>query len=119
MGVCKAALESITRYLARDLGPLGTRVNLVAAGPLSTPSAGGVPQFQDCVDAWPAQAPLGWDPHDPRPVARAACFLLSEWAEGITGEVLHVDGGFHAMWLPLAAAEPPVHERSGEREAAR
>ena len=101
MGVCKAALESISRYLARYLGDQGTRVNLVAAGPIATPTAGGIPGFADVVEFWRYQAPLGWDIHDPRPIARAVCFLLSDWSEAITGEILHVDGGFHAMAAPF------------------
>jgi len=101
MGVCKAALESISRYLARCLGDQGIRVNLVAAGPIATPTAGGIPGFSEFVKFWGYQAPLGWDIHDPRPIARAVCFLLSDWSEGITGEILHVDGGFHAMAAPF------------------
>jgi enoyl ACP reductase len=97
MGVCKAALESINQYLARDLGVRGIRSNLVAAGPLHTRAAGGIPGFDLLLDAWEDRAPLGWDPHDASPVADAVCFLLSDFARAITGEVLHVDGGFHAM----------------------
>jgi enoyl-[acyl-carrier protein] reductase I len=101
MGVAKAALESVGRYLARDLGPRGVRVNLVSAGPLRTVAAGGIPGFEQLADAWQAQAPLGWSVTDPSPVADAACFLLSDWSRGITGEILHVDGGFHAMGCAL------------------
>ncbi|MEX1142497.1 MAG: enoyl-ACP reductase FabI [Thermoleophilaceae bacterium] len=97
MGVAKAALESVSRYLARDLGPEGVRVNLVAAGPIETPAAGGIPDFQRLATAWTDHAPLGWDVTDPTPVAAAACFLLSQQARGITGEILHVDGGAHAI----------------------
>jgi len=97
MGVAKAALESVSRYLARDLGPRGVRVNLVSAGPLETVAAGGIPGFDDLASAWREQAPLGWDTRDPAPVAAACCFLLSDAARAITGEILHVDGGFHAM----------------------
>ncbi|HEX2071294.1 MAG TPA: enoyl-ACP reductase FabI [Thermoleophilaceae bacterium] len=96
MGVAKAALESIARYLARDLGPNGVRVNLVAAGPVQTPAAGGIPGFDELAGRWAERAPLGWDPTDPTPVAAAVCFLLSDLARGITGEILHVDGGAHA-----------------------
>lgn len=96
MGVCKAALESANRYLARDLGPLGIRANLIAAGPLVTRAASAIPGFDDLLVAWKS-APLGWEPHDPGPVADAVCFLLSDMAVAITGEVLHVDGGHHAM----------------------
>lgn len=105
MGVSKAALESVARYLARDLGPLGVRVNLVSAGPIETAAASGVPGFSALAERWREQAPLGWDVADPAPVARAAVFLLSELACGITGEILHVDGGYHAMGAPLAGVE--------------
>lgn len=101
MGVAKAALESTSRYLARDLGPHGIRVNLVSAGPLKTVAAGGIPGFQMLSDAWGRQAPLGWDVTDPEPVARTVCFLLSDWARAISGEIVHVDGGFHAMGTAL------------------
>ena len=97
MGVAKAALEATARYLARDLGPRGVRVNLVSAGPLGTLAARGIPGFSDLAHAWERQAPLGWDVEDPAPVAGAVLFLLSDLARGITGEILHVDGGFHAM----------------------
>jgi enoyl-[acyl-carrier protein] reductase I len=100
MGVAKAALESVSRYLARDLGPKGIRVNLVSAGPLGTVAARGIPGFEGLAELWQAQAPLGWDPDDSEPVARAICFLLSDYAQAITAEILHVDGGFHAMGAP-------------------
>jgi enoyl-[acyl-carrier protein] reductase I len=100
MGVAKAALESVSRYLARDLGPSGIRVNLVSAGPLGTVAARGIPGFERLAKLWPAQAPLGWDIADPSPVASAICFLLSDYARAITGEILHVDGGFHAVGAP-------------------
>jgi meromycolic acid enoyl-[acyl-carrier protein] reductase len=101
MGVAKAALEATARYLARDLGPRGVRVNLVSAGPLGTMAARGIPGFGDLADAWGRQAPLGWNTEDPEPVASTVCFLLSDMARGITGEILHVDGGFHAMGTAL------------------
>ncbi|MHB8491465.1 MAG: enoyl-ACP reductase FabI [Solirubrobacteraceae bacterium] len=101
MGVSKAALESINRYLARDLGQRGIRVNLVAAGPLETLAARGIPGFRELVDLWSAQAPLGWDAEDREPVARTVCWLLSDWSLGITGEIVHVDGGMHAMGAPV------------------
>ena len=104
MGVSKAALEAVARYLARDLGPRGVRVNLLAAGPVETVAASGVPGFSTLARRWEEQAPLGWDPADPAPVASAAAFLLSDLASGVTGEILHVDGGYHAMGAPLAAA---------------
>ena len=97
MGVAKAALESVTRYLARDLGPQRIRVNCVAAGPLRTMAAKGIPGFDGFLESWPRRAPLGWDPGDPSPVADAAAFLLSDRSRAITGEILHVDGGFHAV----------------------
>ncbi len=101
MGVSKAALEAVCRYLARDLGPAGVRVNLVAAGPLGTVAARGIPGFDELAGAWQRQAPLGWDVENPTPVADAVCFLLSDLARAITGEILHVDGGFHAMGAPV------------------
>jgi len=97
MGVSKAALEAVGRYLARDLGPQGVRVNLVSAGPIETPAAGGIPGFEQLAGSWGQQAPLGWDAEDPSPVADAVCFLLSDLSRGVSGEILHVDGGFHAM----------------------
>jgi enoyl-[acyl-carrier protein] reductase I len=100
MGVAKAALESVSRYAARDLGPSGIRVNLVAAGPLGTVAARGIPGFERLAQLWPEVAPLGWNVEDPSPVASAICFLLSDYARGITGEILHVDGGFHAVGAP-------------------
>jgi meromycolic acid enoyl-[acyl-carrier-protein] reductase len=101
MGVAKAALESVNRYLARDLGDQNVRVNLVSAGPVETPAAQGIPGFETLAGLWEKQAPLGWDTSDPAPVADAVLFLLSDLARGITGEILHVDGGFHAMGAPL------------------
>ncbi len=100
MGVAKAALESVARYLARDLGPRGIRVNLVSAGPLGTVAARGIPGFEGLADLWRAQAPLGWDTEDPAPVADTICFLLSDYARAISGEIVHVDGGFHAVGAP-------------------
>jgi len=101
MGVAKAALESVARYLARDLGSEGIRVNLVSAGPLGTVAARGIPGFERLAELWTHQAPLGWDIEDPSVVGGAVCFLLSELARGISGEILHVDGGFHAVGAPL------------------
>ena len=100
MGVAKAALEAVGRYLARDLGPQGIRVNLVSAGPLGTVAAQGIPGFEQLAELWRKQAPLGWDTADPTPVARAICFLLSDYSQAISGEILHVDGGFHAIGAP-------------------
>ncbi len=104
MGVAKAALESVSRYLARDLGPDGTRVNLISAGPIRTAAASGVPGFAGLADAWGETAPLGWDAGDPDPVADTAAFLFSDLSRAITGEVIHVDGGFHAIGAPTPAA---------------
>ena len=100
MGVAKAALESVSRYLARDLGALGIRVNLVSAGPLGTVAARGIPGFEKLASLWEQQAPLGWDIEDPSVVAGPVCFLLSELSRGISGEIVHVDGGFHAIGAP-------------------
>ena len=97
MGVAKAALESVSRYVARDVGPKGVRVNLVAAGPLETLAAGGIPGFDGLADAWRTQAPLGWDTADCGPVAETVLFLLGRASRAITGEIIHVDGGFHAI----------------------
>jgi meromycolic acid enoyl-[acyl-carrier-protein] reductase len=104
-GVSKAALESINRYLARDLGPRGVRSNLVAAGPLQTVAASNIEGFEGLAQIWERQAPLGWDLADPTPVADACLFLLSPYARAITGEILHVDGGVHAIGAaPVEAA---------------
>jgi enoyl-[acyl-carrier protein] reductase I len=101
-GVSKAALESINRYLARDLGGRGIRTNLVSAGPLRTMAANAIPGFDALADAWERQAPLGWDTTDPEPVAEACLWLLSERSRGLTGEIVHVDGGYQAMGAPAA-----------------
>jgi meromycolic acid enoyl-[acyl-carrier-protein] reductase len=97
MGVSKAALEAVSRYLARDLGARNIRVNLVSAGPIETVAASAFAGFGALTDAWAAHAPLGWDAEDAAVVAEPVCFLLSEHARGITGEILHVDGGIHAV----------------------
>jgi meromycolic acid enoyl-[acyl-carrier-protein] reductase len=109
MGVAKAALESINRYLARDIGPRGVRSNLISAGPLATVAAGGIDGFDRLAGAWERQAPLGWDLTDPGPVADACTFLLSDLSRGVTGEIVHVDGGYHALGAPLAP-EPASSE---------
>jgi enoyl ACP reductase len=106
MGVSKAALEAVARYLARDLGPQGVRVNLIAAGPLRTVASSSVAEFEMLARDWLRQAPLGWDVKDAMPVAGAAAFLLSDLSRAITGEIVHVDGGFHAMGGDLPGAEP-------------
>jgi enoyl-[acyl-carrier protein] reductase I len=97
MGVAKAAFESTARYLARDLGGDGIRVNLVAAGPVRTIAAKSIPGFDQFEDVWAQRAPLGWDVKDPEPVARACVALLSDQFPMTTGEIIHVDGGFHAV----------------------
>lgn len=97
MGVSKAGMEAITRYLARDLGKHAIRANSVSAGPLATTAAKGIPGFDRLVSAWSERSPLGWEPSDPKPVAGTVGFLLSDWSAGITGEIIHVDGGYHAM----------------------
>ena len=99
MGVAKAALESTSRYLARDLGPTGIRVNLVAAGPVRTMAAKSIPGFETIESGWDERAPLGWDVHDAEPAARGVVALLSDWFPATTGEIVHVDGGVHAMGL--------------------
>lgn len=105
MGVAKAALESVNRYLARDLGPHGVRSNLIAAGPLRTIAAKGIGGFDSIAGHWEEQAPLAWDLGDAGPVADTALFLLSRLSRGITGEIIHVDGGYHALGAPMAPPE--------------
>ncbi len=97
MGVAKAALESTARYLAREMGPAKVRVNLVAAGPIRTMAAKSIPGFERFEDVWDDRAPLGWDVHDAEPVARACVALMSDWFPMTTGEMVHVDGGYHAI----------------------
>ncbi|WP_182523463.1 enoyl-ACP reductase FabI [Nocardioides dongkuii] len=97
MGVAKSALESCSRYLARDLGPHGIRCNLVSAGPLKTLAARAIPGFEELEAMWSERSPLGWDNTDQEPTAKAVCALLSDFFPATTGEVVHVDGGFHAM----------------------
>jgi len=96
MGVAKAALESTSRYLARYLGPQGIRVNLVAAGPVKTMAAKSIPGFKEFEDVWDPRAPLGWDVSDSTAVAKACVALLSDWFPRTTGEIIHVDGGYHS-----------------------
>lgn len=97
MGVAKAAFESTNRYLARDLGPKKVRCNLVAAGPIRTTAAKSIPGFEAFEQVWDERAPLGWDVNDPVPAAKACVALLSDWFPATTGEIVHVDGGVHAM----------------------
>ncbi|GGF33959.1 enoyl-[acyl-carrier-protein] reductase [NADH] [Marmoricola endophyticus] len=97
MGVAKAGLESCSRYLARDYGPQGIRVNLVSAGPLKTLAAKAIPGFEDLETMWDGRSPLGWDNTDQTPTAKAVVALLSDFFHATTGEIVHVDGGYHAM----------------------
>jgi len=97
MGVAKSAFESTARYLARELGPQGIRVNLVCAGPLRTVAARSIPGFDQFEEVWNSRAPLGWDIRDNEPAANACVALLSDLFPATTGEMLHVDGGFHAV----------------------
>jgi enoyl-[acyl-carrier protein] reductase I len=97
MGVAKAGLESTSRYLARDLGADGIRCNLVSAGPLKTLAAKAIPGFEELESMWSTKAPLGWDNTDQTPTAKAVCALLSDFFPATSGEIVHVDGGFHAM----------------------
>ncbi len=106
MGVCKAGLEAVTRYLARDLGRYQIRVNAICSGPLETMAAKGIAGFSRFATVWGRRAPLGWDPDDRTPVARMAGVLLSDWAPATTGEMIHVDGGYHAMGADLAPEGP-------------
>jgi meromycolic acid enoyl-[acyl-carrier protein] reductase len=109
MGVAKSALQSLSRYLARELGPRGIRCNLVAAGPLRTMAARSIPGFAQFEDIWDQRAPLGWDLADATPVAKACVALLSDWFPATTGEVVHVDGGFHST----GASGPPTGPDGG------
>jgi len=97
MGVCKAALESTSRYLAKYLGEQQIRVNLVAAGPIRTMAAKSIPGFEAFEDAWAPRAPLGWDVNDQEPVAKACVAMMSDWFPATTGSMIHVDGGYHAI----------------------
>lgn len=97
MGVAKAALESTSRYLARDLGKDNVRINLIAAGPIRTIAAKSIPGFSDFEEVWNSRSPLVWDVADPVPAAQGAVALLSDWFPKTTGEIIHVDGGLHAM----------------------
>ena len=97
MGVAKAALESTSRYLARDLGPKGIRSNLISAGPIKTMAAKSIPGFDAFQGVWDDRAPIGWDLEDAEPAARGVVALLSDWFPKTTGEIVHVDGGVHAM----------------------
>jgi enoyl-[acyl-carrier protein] reductase I len=116
MGVAKSALQSLNRYLARELGSRGIRFNLVAAGPVRTMAAKSIPGFALFEDIWDERAPLGWDINDPTPVAKACVALLSDWFPSTTGEIVHVDGGFHstgAAGTPKPAVEEAVVNAGG------
>ncbi|MGH3863618.1 enoyl-ACP reductase FabI [Actinokineospora sp.] len=99
MGVAKAAFESVNRYMARELGPEGIRVNLVAAGPVRTMAAKSIPGFAELEAGWADRAPLGWDVDDATPVAKSVCALLSDWLPATTGSMVWVDGGVHALGM--------------------
>jgi enoyl-[acyl-carrier protein] reductase I len=116
MGVSKAALEAINRYLARELGPLRIRANLVSAGPISSPAASGISGFEQLARGWDDAAPLGWDTSDPSPVAGAVCFLFSDASRAISGELIHVDGGAHAV-SPARSEDPSANGARAPRSA--
>ncbi|MDG2111575.1 MAG: enoyl-ACP reductase FabI [Actinomycetota bacterium] len=97
MGVAKAAFESTARYLAKSLGPEGIRVNLISAGPIRTMAAKSIPGFDEFEDAWVQRSPLGWNVHDQHAVARSTLAVMSDWFPATTGEIIHVDGGYHAI----------------------
>ncbi|MDT8912666.1 enoyl-ACP reductase FabI [Amycolatopsis sp. PS_44_ISF1] len=99
MGVAKAALESVNRYLAKELGPRGIRVNLVSAGPMKTMAAKSIPGFNELEDGWNERAPLGWDSSDPTATAKTVCVALSDWLPATTGSMIMVDGGVHALGI--------------------
>jgi enoyl ACP reductase len=103
MGVSKAGLESVTRYLARDLGEFGIRVNTVSAGPIRSMAGKSIPGFDQIADKWLNRAPLGWSITDATPVGQMVCILLSDWAPMTSGELIHVDGGYHAMGTDIRA----------------
>ncbi|MDH4334171.1 MAG: enoyl-ACP reductase FabI [Chloroflexota bacterium] len=103
MGVAKAGLEATARYLARDLGAFGIRVNTVSAGPIRTMAGKSIPGFDQIADTWLRRAPLGWSMTDATAVGQMVCFLLSDWATMTSGELIHVDGGYHAMGTDIRA----------------
>ncbi|MGH2429417.1 MAG: enoyl-ACP reductase FabI [Candidatus Limnocylindria bacterium] len=107
MGVAKAGLEGITRYLARDVGELGIRVNTISAGPIRTMAGKSIPGFDEIAGSWLSRAPLSWSLTDATPVGHMACFLLSDWASMTTGEMIHVDGGYHAMGSDIRSPSVP------------
>jgi len=99
MGAAKAAFESVNRYMARDLGAQGIRVNLISAGPVRTMAAKSIPGFAELESMWAEKAPLGWNVDDPTPVAQSVCGLLSDWFPATTGSMVFVDGGVHFLGL--------------------
>jgi meromycolic acid enoyl-[acyl-carrier protein] reductase len=103
MGVSKAGLEAVTRYLARDLGEFGIRVNTVSAGPIRSMAGKSIPGFDQIADKWVNRAPLGWSMTDATPIGQMVCLLLSDWAPMTSGELIHVDGGYHAMGTDIRA----------------
>jgi enoyl-[acyl-carrier protein] reductase I len=105
MGVAKAALQATTRYLAGYLGPKGVRANAVSAGPLKTMAAKSIPGFEVFESVWDDRSPLPWDQTNPEPVAQMVALLLSDWMPMTTGEVIHVDGGFHALAAGIPDAD--------------
>ncbi len=108
MGVAKAGLESANRYLARDLGPRNIAVNLIAAGPVQTMAARSIEGFNAYDYVWSERAPLDWDPRDPEPVAKVVCALFSDWMPAVTGEIIHVDGGVHAIGASTPTDDAPL-----------
>ncbi len=119
MGVAKAGLESLGRRLARDMASERIRVNLISAGPLRTPAAGGIPVFDSLLSLWERAAPLGWTGDEADAIADVACYLLSPWSAGITGERVHVDGGMHALGARGPIGEPGVPRSAGPSAPAR
>ncbi len=106
MGVAKAGLEAVTRYLARDLGEHNIRVNTVSAGPIRTMAGKSIPGFDAIAGSWSSRAPLAWSLTDATPVGQMCCFLMSDWAPMTTGEMIHVDGGYHALGADFRSSEP-------------
>lgn len=101
MGVCKAALERLVEYLAHDLGPAGIRINGLSAGPIKTLSSSAVGDFDSMLKLYNSMAPLRRNV-TAEEVGKTGMYLLSDLASGVTGEVLHVDAGYHIMGAPPA-----------------
>ena len=119
MGVAKSALQSVNRYLAHELGPQEIRSNLVAAGPVQTMAAKSIPGFALFEDTWDGRAPLGWDVNDSEPVAQACVALLSDWFPTTTGEIIHVDGGYHAVGADASRVERSLRSPAADLARAR